>query len=141
MDFESLVGLFLARNGYFISPQFPLIVNGKEWSCPDFLALNFKLKRICIVEVTTAAYIKNIVKRVLERENYWYKHIDKNIINLGLENIISWQKFVFLFIRADQFDKVKQLLNDPLDVKLFQIDDIALPWKWNWGEFPQFKTN
>ena len=60
---ETLIGTYLTRGGrVFIVPQYsipPSPDSKGEWSCPDFVALDFERepREVVVVEVTTASNI------------------------------------------------------------------------------------
>lgn len=62
-NFESLVMSYLASQGLFLSPQFSIKDGDEEWSCPDFVALDFRKREIQVVEVTTSYNVKGLIQK------------------------------------------------------------------------------
>lgn len=117
--YENLVMWYLTRNKYiFISPQYSILGDtGKEWSCPDFVALNFKDKEVSIVEVSTAFYPDSLAKKVKDRNSQW---IEKLKAQLKGYRVIddNWKFKVEVFIRKDAKDKFINAIGNAPDVSI-----------------------
>jgi len=68
MDFEAVVMHYLAAQGLFLSPQFIIRDGAGEWSCPDFVALDFSRHQVQVVEVTTAYDVSGLIKKIQDKE-------------------------------------------------------------------------
>jgi hypothetical protein len=128
MDFELLVMNYLATQGLFLSPQFSI---DNEWSCPDFVALDFLKHEIHVVEVTTAWNITNLISKIQNREVQWFDKLKPQLIELGLP-VKNWQNIVRVFVRQDRYDFIKSKFEKMSDVKIEKLEDIAFPWNWSW---------
>ena len=73
---------FLTLGGQvFLSSQFDAVWNvehGDGGSSPDIVALDFGMKEIVIVEVTTASSISNLLAKVEDRQTRWYAPIRRS---------------------------------------------------------------
>jgi len=101
MDFENFVMFYLCKiEGLFISAQYSILDdNGNDWSCPDFIALDIKNKQVQIVEVTTAANMKNIIIKVEKKDEYWINKLKMQLLNNKIIDE-SWNDFIIrLFVR------------------------------------------
>ncbi|MFT4927335.1 MAG: hypothetical protein ACI8WB_003441 [Phenylobacterium sp.] len=140
MEFEQIIMTYLAREGLFLSPQFIVLEKGKEWSRPDFIAINFKKKEIQVVEVTTAQDISRLMAKVADKNNQWF---DKLIPQLKSSKVIpneddnGWTNVVRLFIREDckQYAEKKVKGNDNVFIEI--LEDLAFSWKWPWDKWNQ----
>lgn len=74
---EQIVADWLTCNGSaFICPQFCIPWDGDSGgSEPDFLVLDIEGHDLVIVEVSTAASINQLLKRVSERQTRWFTPI------------------------------------------------------------------
>jgi hypothetical protein len=64
MDFEAVLMHYLAAKGLFLSPQLSIRDGAGEWSCPDFVALDFLNREIQVVEITTAYDVKGLMEKL-----------------------------------------------------------------------------
>jgi hypothetical protein len=136
MDFESVVMYYLAAEGLFLSPQFSVKdSSGGEWSCPDFVALDFSKREVQVVEVTTAATVSGIVEKLEKREDQWFRHLRPQLARRGVVDE-SWKYLVRVFVRESNVEMIRQKLSDAEDVVVEPIEKIAFSWKWPWGKFP-----
>jgi hypothetical protein len=92
--YEEAVMWYVASGGQrFICPQFSIPNDsGGEWSCPDFVALDFQAKSIYVVEVTTDSTGDNLVKKVRNRESQWFSKL-KAYLSMQDPSFVSWQEF------------------------------------------------
>ena len=137
MDFEALVMQYLASQGLFLSPQFSVTgTDGKEWSCPDFVALDFAKRQVQIVEVTTAWDVSNLVKKVGNRDTQWFSLIRAQLLRRKIIDE-SWSLVVRVFVRKDRSSELTRHFGDARDVSVECLEDIAFSWKWPWNEWTQ----
>jgi len=138
--YESIVmARLLSKPHIFIRPQYSIRDNnGQEWSCPDFIALNFIDKSIYVVEVTTAYSPVSLKGKIVDRENQWNMKLKEQLLN---DNIIDekWVKiFILAFVRESAMKVfIEEFRNSP-DVKIFSLEGLGSPWNWN--ENPFFDT-
>jgi hypothetical protein len=130
MDFETTVLYYLARKGLFLSPQYPILADGSEWSCPDFVGLDFVKKEVSVVEVTTAYQVGELLQKVNDRENYWFQRLREQ---LRRDKVVdnSWQYMVRVFLRQERIDYFKRNLAEANGVVLQALEEIAFPWAWD----------
>jgi len=133
--FEELVMNYLTKfdDFIFIHHQYPIKVgsHSNNWIWPDFVVLNFKKKRVGVVEVSTAFNIDNLVKKVNDRDKNYITKIKEQ---LKLYNVIndSWEDFtVEVFIRADRKRDFLKKLNDRNGVNVTELEEVVSPWKYN----------
>ena len=133
-DFENIVMAYLAAQGLFLSPQYPISSNGKEWSCPDFLGLNIPEREIYIIEVSIAYDCSRLVQKINDRDNQWISKLKDQLAkrNIGDD---SWRYVVRVFIRRDRKDYFYQNVKDMKDVKIEILEDIPYPWSKNYYKF------
>jgi len=134
MDFESLVMNYLATQGLFLSPQFSVCNGSGVWSCPDFIALDFQSREIQVVEVTTAYNIADLIKKIQNREEQWFKRLKPQLVAKGIP-VENWQNVVRAFVSRDRYNDIQSRFESTPDVRVEVIEDIAFPWKWPWDQW------
>lgn len=134
MDFESLVMNYLTAQGLFLSPQFSVRDGDGEWSCPDFVALDFRVHEIQVVEVTTAYKVAGLVKKIQNREEQWFRRLRPQLVALGIP-VSGWRNVVRIFVRRDRCDYMNSKFASAADVKVEVLEDIAFAWRWPWDEW------
>ncbi|MEJ7138783.1 hypothetical protein [Amphibiibacter pelophylacis] len=134
MDFESLVMDYLSAQGLFLAPQFSLRDGGREWSCPDFVALDFRACEIQVVEVTTAYNVRGLIEKIQKREDQWFLRLRPQLLSLGIP-VHNWKSVVRAFVRRERAEYVKSKILNADDVKIEIIEDIAIPWSWPWDQW------
>ena len=73
--YEELAMMHLTRNGkanVFVCPQYD--IDGR-WASPDFVALDFESKTVWVVEVSGAASLAKLLKKVRDRERQWFEKL------------------------------------------------------------------
>lgn len=129
--YEEMVMMYLMRHPFvFINSQYSI---DAEWSCPDFVVLNFKDKTVSIVEVSAAANVKALAERVANRNYHWIDKLKKQL-TIGTHHIAdsSWRFLVEVFIRKDAESGFRRLVGEPEDVKIHRIEELGFPWEWDW---------
>ena len=134
MDFESLVLYYLSAQGIFLAPQFSIRSEHGEWSCPDFVALDFAKKQIQVVEVTVAYSVDTLIEKVRQRELQWFNHLKPQLLELKIP-VSDWACTVRLFIRRDRLDHVRAKFAGQDDVTVEAIEDISFAWMWPWDKW------
>lgn len=130
--YENLVMWYLTRNKHvFVSPQYSIMDDaGREWSCPDFVALNFKEKEVSIVEVSTAFYPDSLAKKVKDRNSQWVDKLKAQLKGYGVIDD-NWKGFkVEVFIRKDALVKFKNAIGNAPDVSILILEELGAPWQW-----------
>lgn len=131
MNVEPIVMHYLtASERLFVSPQFVVRgPDGKEWSCPDFVALDFARRQVQIVEVTTASDISGLVEKVRLRQTQWIQFLKPDLVQRGAIDD-SWEFLVRVFVRGDNVPVFTRKLGQADDVRVQAIEDVAFSWKW-----------
>jgi hypothetical protein len=131
--YEKLVMWYLTKDKYvFISPQYSIRGDtGKEWSCPDFVALNFKQKEVSIVEVSTAFYPDSLARKVKDRNLQWIEKLKAQLTDYGIIDDNWKSPKVQVFIRRDAVDKFKNAIGNTPDVGVGILEDLGPPWQWS----------
>ena len=100
---ESYVLAYLtAKKHVFVNPQFSIRnEKGGDWSCPDFVTIDFKCNEVAVVEVSTNSDPRVLVDRVRDAEKQW---MEKLRVQLEQDSVISprgaWAFVIKLFVRA-----------------------------------------
>lgn len=97
MDFEAVVMQYLAAKGLFLSPQFSIRDGGREWSCPDFVALDFRQLEIQVIEVSAAYAIHRLVEKLRNCEEQWFKRLRPQLVALGVTDE-SWECVAYAYV-------------------------------------------
>lgn len=131
--YEELVMNYLTKDEeVFINPQYSIKDNsGTQWSCPDFVALDFREREVQIVEVTTSYNITRLAQKINDRNNQWIRRLKQQLRN---DNIIdeTWKFVVKAFVRKDVIENIKKKVVDQQDVVFKELEDIFCSWDWDW---------
>jgi hypothetical protein len=130
--YEAAVMHYITRMGdTFLCPQFPIKnEEGKPWSEPDFVALNFVQKTIAIVEVSSASDIGSLKKKVTNRDNQWITLLKVQLVRLE-PSIQNWPVVVRIFVREANLSKFGKLIGDST-VFAESLEGVMCNWKWDW---------
>ncbi len=134
MDFESLVMYYLASEGLFLSPQFLIGVGRSDWSCPDFVALDFTKQKVLVVEVTTAYNVSSLIEKIHNRDQQWFQRLRPLLLSRKVVTT-EWSFAVRAFVRADRLEYTKAAFSDSPDITITDIESIAFSWKWPWDDW------
>jgi hypothetical protein len=127
--FETLVMQYVTRRPHvFISPQYSI---DDEWSCPDFVALDFKAKVFSVVEVSSAYRPAMLINKVREREKQWLERLRSQLERNGVVDS-SWRARVEVFIRHDARLEFDRKVGTHENVVVRSLEDIGYPWLWDW---------
>ena len=135
--YEDLILQYLTKDAHmFVNPQYSIEGDpGTEWSCPDFVALDFREKRVSIVEVSSASHPKSLLDRVKNRDEQWIQRLRNQLQRNGVVDQ-SWKDYrVELFIRQQAVDQF-QNLKDAQDVVIHVLEDLGAPWNWRRSYVP-----
>lgn len=132
--FESLVMNYLATEGLFLSPQFSVSEENGEWSCPDFVALNFRAREIQVIEVSTAYNIRALFEKIENREEKWFCKLIPQLLARGIP-VADWTAVVRVFIRRDRHDFMRAKFGQCPDVRIEVLEDMAFRWQWPWEQW------
>jgi hypothetical protein len=136
MSEEVDIELYLTIDGQvFLAPQYNIAFEpayGVGGACPDFVALDWRCKNVVIVEVTSAATLGGLKKKVKQRETRWYTPLRATLTKLKVINK-GWQ-FRFLgFVRDENLARLEQEFTGDRDVTFFPIEKASFPWLY-WDE-------
>ena len=84
---EQVIATYLTRGGkVFIVPQYGTPAPGSEgdWSCPDFVALDFGKREVVVVEITSGADLGSITTKAKDRERQWFARLRQKLENDGV---------------------------------------------------------
>ena len=100
--YEHLVLQYLTKDAHvFVSPQYSIRGDtGGEWSCPDFVALNFRDKIVSVVEVSSASDPQSLRARVASRDVQWINRLREQLERNRVVDA-TWKYYVAVFIRRD----------------------------------------
>jgi hypothetical protein len=124
--YETLVMHYLVRQGRFVAPQFDIRSAGQAWSCPDFVALDFKNRRIEVVEVTTSQDVRNLISKIQDAENQWFSKLRPQLKAGGVP-IDDWDDAVSVFAYRKQADAIKQKACCRQSLQIYSLEEIACP--------------
>ena len=115
----------------FIVPQYGIQLPGSQsdWSCPDFVALDFEKREVVVVEVASGADIKSIVTKAQDRERQWFQPLR---VKLRADGIVddSWHIRFLGFIRKVNLEKARQLIAPAADIAFAAIEDATFSWDY-----------
>ena len=136
-DHEHDIATYLTLDGHvFLAPQYNVAYDrelNEGGACPDFVALDLKLREVVIVEVTTAANIQPLISRIEQREARWYSPIRRKMKEIGVVND-DWKPTRFLgFVRNRNLSFIRKSFESASDVSFWAIEDATFLWSY-WDE-------
>jgi hypothetical protein len=129
--FELLLATYLTRGGkVFIAPNYsiPALNSKDEWSCPDFVALDFERHEVVVVEMTTGANADAIIAKATDREKQWFEPLRAKLKDDGVAN--DWPLRFLGFVRKTNLEKTQKAFADATDVTVIAIEDATFPWDY-----------
>jgi hypothetical protein len=129
---EQVVGTYLTQGGkVFICPSYSIKYNGNEWSCPDFVALDFDKQEVVVVEVTTASNVSSILSKIQDRDQQWLLKLREQ---LTADHIAEgWDTRVLCFVRRENLKKAEREFDGIEKVTFAAIEDATFSWDY-WKE-------
>lgn len=136
-DHEQDIATYLTLDGHvFLAPQYKVAYDRElndGGTCPDFVALDLKLREVIIVEVTTADNIQPLIGRIEQRETRWYSPIRRKMKEVGVVDA-GWKPTRFLgFVRSHNLLFMRKRFESASDVSFWAIEDATFPWRY-WDE-------
>ena len=134
--FELAVQAYICeRPQRFIKPQFSIAHSendGSGGSLPDFLVIDFEVKKIYLVEVTKADSLSGLMGRLAERETRWIQPLREYLASLqgGFE---TWPIHVTAFVRDENVKSARNRVGDTAGVSIKSLDEVIFDWRWNWN--------
>jgi hypothetical protein len=129
---EQVIGMYLTRGGkVFIIPQYSIPAPGykADWSCPDFVALDFKKREVLVVEVASGANIDPITTKARDRQKQWFDLLRAKLKADGVVDE-TWPMRFLGFVRKQNLEKARARLEGQADVTFFAIEDATFPWEY-----------
>jgi hypothetical protein len=140
--YEHLVLQYLTKDAHvFVGPQYSIRGDtGGEWSCPDFVALNFRDKIVLVVEVSSASDPQSLRARVASRDIQWINRLREQLERNRVVDA-SWNKYhVEVFIRRDAERKFREAIGAANNVVIHILEDLGAPWTWRRSYLPIQET-
>ena len=132
--FEQMAMGYLTKNGrVFVSPQYSI---DRDWSCPDFVALDFERKRVWVVEVSAAWDVKGLASKVNDCERQWMSRLRDQLRQKGILGVDDgWSEGIMVFIRESRIEDFNKRLTrrDGIVVEIVPLEKAGVPWEWDWG--------
>lgn len=118
----------------FVSHQFSITKDYRaEWSCPDFVVIDFSDLTVYVAEVTSASSIDSLKKKMLNKDEQWIKPLKSNMENTS-EIFKDWDYWVVAFIRKENITTLRNIIKDIPKISIKSLDDVMYPWKRTWKE-------
>lgn len=138
---EELVMQYLAKDPLvFLNPQYSIKdEKGKEWSCPDFVTIDFRQRIVSVIEVSARANAADLMSRLHERDERWLKKLRAQLdpfLATASGTAASWRYRVEVFVRNDVSKKLEQEFRGNAEVLVHSLEKTGLPWQWNWEVAP-----
>lgn len=139
--YEHLVLQYLTKDAHvFVSPQYSIRGDtGGEWSCPDFVALNFRDKIVSVVEVSSASDPQSLRARVASRDVQWINRLREQLERNRVVDA-TWKYYVGVFIRRDAELKFRAAIGTADNVVIHILEDLGAPWTWTRSYLPIQET-
>jgi hypothetical protein len=132
---EQVIATYITRGGkVFIVPQYPVPSDspGSDWSCPDFVALDFENPErleVVVIEVASASNVTAIISKAKERKVQWFDRLKSK---LEADGIIDdrWSMRFLGFVRDENLKKAKAAFVDIDDVAFASIESATFAWDY-----------
>jgi Holliday junction resolvase-like predicted endonuclease len=129
--YEHIVMAYLTKDPFvFVSHQYSIRNEKSEWSCPDFVALDFRNRRVAVVEVSTAWNTKSLLEKVENREVQWIDKLRRQLLD---QKIIDqqWKFEIEVYVRKHAVPSFKSIpATTSTPIKVAALEDIGSPWDW-----------
>lgn len=132
-DHEHDIATYLTLDGHvFLAPQYNVAYDRElndGGTCPDFVALDLKLREVVIVEVTAAANMQPLIGRIEQRELRWYNPVRRKMKEIGVVDD-GWKTRFLGFIRSQNLPLARARFEPPSDVSFWAIEDATFLWSY-----------
>ena len=128
---EQTIAIYLTRGGkVFIAPQYGIPAPGTkaDWSCPDFVALDFERCEVVVVEVASGADLAPITRRAKDRERQWFAPLRQKLKADGIAD--DWKIRFLGFVREHNLDKARAALAGHDQIAFASIESATFPWNY-----------
>lgn len=137
IEAEQAVATYLTLDGHvFIAPQYNIAYDKTldEGGCvPDFVAIDLKLREIVIVEVSVAADMKPLIRRIEKRQTRWYGPVERRLKKIFAVDG-DWKSPRFIgFVRAANVALMQKRFFGDGDVAFKAIEETSHSWNY-WDE-------
>ena len=117
----------------FVIPQYS-VGDESEEACPDFVGISTKFKKIVIVEVSMKSEPIHLVNKLTNQSYDLVKNVRNRLRTSGaITNDNDWDHEIWLFVRQDDVDWLKQRVRDQSAIKIHDLEKTYTMWKWNWN--------
>lgn len=130
----SELDIYLTLDGQaFIAPEYSIWTDSRQisdWSCPDFVVLDFRHKQLVIVEETTASRPAKLIGKIWDRGEQWYNRLSRYMVEHKItpEN---WHIRCLIVLRSTLCQKYKnQFIKEP-DVSFLALENCTFPWEFH----------
>lgn len=147
---ESLIEYYLTRNGetgIFLCPQYCIKnANTSGRAEPDFVALDFRNKKVIVVEVSIKSEIAKLAEKVRHRQSNWFEPLMQHLVR---EHVIPdpttsekdghWEPRFLGFVRLKENAvkrEVDKFAADAPQVKYVDLEDAILAYDYWDKELP-----
>ncbi len=128
---KQLIAIYLTKDGkVFVAQSYSIPTPDLkgDWTCPDFVALDFERCTVLVVEVTTNANVNNLIRLVRDREKQWFQPLRAK---LDADEIATGWPVKFLgFVRKHNLDEAKGTFAEADDVTFEAIEDATFQWEY-----------
>ena len=136
--YEELVLQYLTKDAHiFVNPQYSIRGDtGLEWSCPDYVALDFRNRSVWVVEVSSAQRPTTLHERVRRRDHQWIANLRAQLTaNRVVDD--SWKHYVVdVFLRRDAVAPFQREFRHDPAVRIHVLEDLRPPWEWTRSHLP-----
>ena len=120
---EAVMNYILSSEKYtrFLNWQYKIKYDADKkigGSLPDFVVLDFTMKKIYVIEVTTAWDVDSLLSRVKEKDSRWIEPLKCN------EFLPKWPFHVTVFIREERVDYFKKKIASIADVSVIPLSKV-----------------
>jgi hypothetical protein len=128
---EQVIATYLTRGGkVFVVPQYSIPDPGSkgDWSCPDFVALDFEKREVVVVEVASGADLGPITTKAKDRERQWFTPLRQKLKDDGV--VDGWEIRFLGFVRQHNLDKARAALTGHDRVAFASIESATFSWDY-----------
>jgi len=117
----------------FVNPQYSIKdEKGKEWSCPDLVALNFRDRLVFVIEVSTGWKTKRLQEKVQHCDKQWIDKLRAQLLKLKVIDD-SWNFEVQVFVRKHAIRAFTNIIQTGTKVRVVALETLGESWEWPRG--------
>lgn len=129
----SELDVYLTLDGRaFMAPQYSISADTQkvsDWSCPDYVVLDFRHKQIVVIEETTASRPVKLIGKVIDRGAQWYTRLASFLVQQEIVPA-NWHIRCLLIMRSEVIERYKTQFTNQPDVDFLALEDCSFPWKF-----------